>query len=97
MEDYEDCIRIVDSENVCLGELILLEYAVRLRQEGKSVDEMADILEEKKKNIRLIALLDTLEYLKKGGRISATTALVGTVLSIKPVISVRGWRGKDAG
>lgn len=96
-EDYEDCVQIVDSENVCLGELILVELAVRLREEGKSLDEMVEILNTRKKDIRLVALLDTLEYLKKGGRISSTTAFVGTVLSIKPVIAIEDGEVKILG
>lgn len=86
--DYEDCIEVVDSNNVCVGEQILTMRAVELRDEGKSAKEIASILNEEKKNIRLIALLDTLEYLKKGGRISAAAALAGSVLSIKPVIAI---------
>lgn len=87
-EDYAEKIFIVDSENVCVGEQILVEMAVNLRNEGKSAQEIAEILNEEKKNIRLIALLDTLEYLKKGGRISTAAAFAGTLLSIKPVIGI---------
>lgn len=87
-EEYEGIIYVVDSENACVGERILVEYANRLRAEGMSAKEIADTLNVKKKNIRLLALLDTLEYLKKGGRISAATALAGNLLSIKPVISI---------
>ena len=56
--------------------------------EGKTAEEIVEILNVEKKNIRLIALLDTLEYLKKGGRISKTVAFAGGVLNIKPVLSV---------
>ena len=87
-EEFGDQIHIVDSENVCIGERILIELAVRLREEGKSAQEITDILNEEKKNVRLIALLDTLEYLKKGGRISLAAAFAGTLLSIKPVIGL---------
>jgi len=87
-DDYPENIYIVDSENVCIGEQILVERAVKLRDEGKSAGEITEILNQEKKNIRLIALLDTLEYLKKGGRISGAAALAGTLLSIKPVIGV---------
>lgn len=87
-DDYPENIFIVDSENVCVGEQILVELAVKLRDEGKSAREITEILNKEKKNIRLIALLDTLEYLKKGGRISGAAALAGTLLSIKPVIGV---------
>ncbi len=86
--DYEDKIHIVDSENVCIGEQILILYALKLREEGKSVEEIIDSLNKRKKDIRLIALLDTLEYLKKGGRISPTAAFAGSLLSIKPVIAI---------
>ncbi len=87
-EDYEDMVTIVDSENVAIGEHLLVELAVRLRDEGKSAKEIAEVLNVEKKKIRLIALLDTLEYLKKGGRISGTAAAVGGLLSIKPVIAI---------
>jgi len=80
---------IVDSLNVCIGERILVELAIRLRDDGFSAAEIAEELEQAKGKIRLIALLDTLEYLKKGGRISAATAFAGTLLSIKPVITVK--------
>ena len=87
-EDYEDVITIVDSENVAIGERLLVDLAVRLREEGKNAREIASVLEEEKKKVRLIALLDTLEYLKKGGRISGTAAAVGGVLSIKLVVAI---------
>ncbi len=87
-EEFEGKVYIVDSENVCIAEQILVELAVRLRDEGKTAEEIVEILNVEKKNIRLIALLDTLEYLKKGGRISSAVALAGTLLSIKPVIGI---------
>ncbi len=87
-QDYEDLVMIVDSENVAIGEHLLVEMAVKLRGEGKSTKEIAEVLNAEKKKIRLIALLDTLEYLKKGGRISGTAAAVGGLLSIKPVIAI---------
>lgn len=87
-QDYEGQVFVLDSNNVCVGEQLLVRYAVQLRDQGLSVTEIMDKLEEKKDSIRLIALLDTLEYLKKGGRISAAAAAVGTLLSIKPVIAI---------
>ncbi len=87
-EEYPEQIKIVDSENVCIGQQILVKLAVQLRDEGNTAEEIVTVLHREKKNIRLIALLDTLEYLKKGGRISATAAFAGTLLSIKPVIAV---------
>ena len=87
-DEYPENVFIVDSDHVCIGEQILVKLAVKLRNEGKSAQEIVEILNKEKKNIRLIALLDTLEYLKKGGRISGAAAFAGTLLSIKPVIGV---------
>ena len=87
-ERFGDSVIIVDSENVTIGEQLLLLRAIRLRDEGWSAWEMAEILNREKKRIRLIALVDTLEYLKKGGRVSPAAAFAGTLLSIKPVIAV---------
>ena len=87
-EDYEDKIFVVDSENVSLGQRILIQQGLRYRDAGLSAREIAERLEQDKKQIRVLALLDTLEYLKKGGRISAATALAGSLLSIKPVVTV---------
>lgn len=81
-------VRVVDSLNVCVGERILVEYALRLAAEGKSAAEIAEELERVRDNICVVGLLDTLEYLKRGGRISAAAAGVGALLSIKPVITV---------
>lgn len=87
-EGYEDCIQLVDSENVCLGEQILIRYACRLQKDGCSASEIAAALNLRKKDVRVLALLDTLEYLKRGGRISGAAALAGNLLSIKPVIAI---------
>ena len=85
--DYEN-IYVVDSASAAMGSGILVELAFRLLDEGKSAEEIAAILEEEKKKIVIVTLVDTLEYLKKGGRISKTVAFAGTVLNIKPVLSV---------
>ena len=86
-EDYP-CVRVIDSRTVCVGERLLLELGLRLAGEGLDADAIEAALNQRKIDIHLLALLDTLEYLKKGGRISAATALAGSLLSIKPVISV---------
>ncbi|MBE5895774.1 MAG: DegV family protein [Lachnospiraceae bacterium] len=83
-----DNIHVVDSLNVTIGEQCLIYLAIKLREDGKSAAEIAKILTEKREKVQLLALLDTLEYLKKGGRISATTAFAGNLLSIKPVIKI---------
>lgn len=86
---YEDTVRVVDSENASIGQRALVEYALKLKDRGLSFEEIVERVESDKKQIRLIALLDTLEYLKKGGRISRTAALAGSLLSIKPVIAIQ--------
>ncbi len=86
---FEGSVYVVDSENVTVGERALVEYALRLRESGMEAREIAEELERSKKRIRLVALLDTLEYLKKGGRVSRLTAFAGGLLSIKPVVAVQ--------
>lgn len=85
--DFPDAI-VIDSETVCVGQRILVEYALRLVNNGLPAVTVAEKLNQKKKNIRLIALLDTLEYLRRGGRVSSTAGFVSNLLSIKPVISI---------
>lgn len=87
-EEFGDSIRVIDSLNACVGQRLIIERALQLIDEGLSFDEVCNAIEQEKKNIRLIALLDTLEYLKKGGRISSAVAAAGTLLSIKPVIAI---------
>ncbi len=86
-KDYEN-IYVVDSGSVTLGSGILTEIACKLADEGLDAKSIAEKLEEEKKNIVIVALVDTLEYLKKGGRISASVAFAGSVLNIKPVLSL---------
>lgn len=88
-ENYPGSVYVVDSENVSIGEHILVEYALRLIDQGLSASEIVEKLNLLKKRIRLVALLNTLEYLKKGGRISGAAALAGSLLSIKPVIAIQ--------
>lgn len=87
-EEYADSVIVVDTLNAALGEQIIVKRAVELRDSGKSAKEIADIINEEKKNVRVVALIDTLEYLKKGGRISSTAAIAGAVLNIKPVLAI---------
>ena len=87
-EDYPE-IQVVDSLNVAIGTGILAEYALRLADRGLDAEHIALKLLRIRDKIRLVAMLDTLEYLKKGGRISKTAAVAGSLLSIKPVICIR--------
>ncbi len=93
-EDYDD-VYVVDSMNVTIGERILVEYALKLIDEGRDIEDIVNELESAKKRICVLGLLDTLEYLKKGGRVSSSVAFVGDVLRIKPVVTVDG-EGKVA-
>ncbi len=85
--EYEN-IYVVDTASVAIGAGILAELALQLVDAGLSAKEIADKLEQEKENIRIVALVDTLEYLKRGGRISKTVAFAGSLLNIKPVLSV---------
>ncbi len=85
---FEGKVYVVDSLNATFGEGALALYARRLTEEGLPAAEIVDKLNEKKKDICVYATIDTLKYLKMGGRISAASALIGTTLSIKPLIAV---------
>ena len=87
--EYEGRVYAVDSRSVAIGTGILAELALNAAENGKSAREIAEMLEKQRERVRVIALLDTLEYLKRGGRISKTTAFAGGLLSIKPVVELR--------
>ncbi len=87
-EDFPGKIFVVDSKSAAIGAGILAELALKAADEGKSAREVAELIERERENIVIVAMLDTLEYLKKGGRISKTVAFAGGLLSIKPVISL---------
>ena len=81
-------VHVVDTKSVTVGEHILVDYALRLLDEGKSAAEIAGAVEAVVDRVVVFGLLDTLEYLKRGGRISAAAGTVGELLSIKPVITI---------
>ena len=85
---FKESVFVVDSENATIGERLLAERAWALREEGLSAADIAYCLDQEKKDIRLVASLDTLEYLHRGGRISGAAAAIGGLLSIKPVVGV---------
>lgn len=88
-EDYEGRICVVDSLNATIGSGILVELAVKYAENGMSAKEIAKNLEKERDKICLMGIVDTLEYLKKGGRISKTAAVAGEVLGIKPVLRIK--------
>ena len=87
-DGYEN-IYIVDSQSVSIGAGVLAELGVRLNEQGRSAAEIAETLMRAREDVCVIALLDTLEYLKKGGRISKTVAFAGGMLNIKPVVTIQ--------
>lgn len=88
-QDYQDMVTIVDAQQVCLSFRILVQQAVIYRDAGMSRQQIAEQFVKDIEDVRLVAVLDTLEYLKKGGRISAATAMLGNMLSVKPVVTVK--------
>lgn len=88
--EFEGKVHVVDSCTIAIGLGILAEYALELAAQGLSAEEIVWKLLRKREKIKVLALVDTLEYLKKGGRISSAVALAGGLLNIKPVISVNG-------
>ena len=87
-EDYPGKVHVVDSRNIALGAAILVEYALRLLDEGCGTEEIARLVEQHRERVRLMAVVDTLEYLQRGGRLSKTAAIAGGILSIKPIITL---------
>jgi len=84
---YDTC-HVVDSLNATGGQRLIVEYAVRLRDQGKTAAEIIAGIEDIRSRIVLFACIDTLEYLYKGGRISQTVYKLGTMANIKPIITV---------
>ena len=84
---YADC-HVVDSMNATGGQRLIVQYAAKLRDEGKSAEEIIAGIEDIRSRITLFACIDTLEYLYKGGRISQTVYKLGTLANIKPIITV---------
>ena len=87
-DDFPGKVTVVDGMSVAIGTTILAKEALALAEKGFSAKEIAEKLEAEKENIIIVALIDTLEYLKRGGRLSKTAAFAGSLLNIKPVVSV---------
>lgn len=88
-EPFGERVRVVDTLSVAVGEKALVEYALRMAEAGASAAEIEAALNVERDKIHVVALLDTLEYLYKGGRISKTLAMAGGMLSMKPVVTVK--------
>ncbi|HYE12551.1 MAG TPA: DegV family protein [Patescibacteria group bacterium] len=83
-----DRITVIDSEAAGPNLKFLVEHANDLSLDGKSRDEIVDVINKEKKNMRINLTVGTLEYLKRGGRLGTTQAFIGTLLSIKPIIAL---------
>ena len=92
-----DNVIFIDSENVCLGEAQLVRLAIRLREAGKTAGQIAAVLEHAKEHLHLVAVIDDLKYLRKGGRLPAAVAVAGGMLGIKPLISIKEGKVAMAG
>ncbi|MFI3170628.1 MAG: DegV family protein, partial [Faecalibacterium sp.] len=89
LAEFED-LHLVDSENLSLALGLLVQLAARLRDEGKTAAEIVAILEHAKQHLHVFAVVDNLDYLRKGGRLHPSVALVGGLFGVKPIITVTG-------
>ena len=87
-EEFPGKVKVIDGKSVAIGTAILAKIALSLAENGASSDEIVKEIEKERENVIIVALIDTLEYLKKGGRLSKTAAIAGGILNIKPVVSV---------
>ena len=92
-----DNVLFVDSGHVCLSEALLVRLAIQLRDSGKTAGQIAAILEHAKEHLHLVAAIDDLKYLRKGGRLPAAVAVAGGMLGIKPLITIQDGRVAMAG
>ncbi len=87
LSEYDRCF-IIDSLNGTGGERMSVEYAVRLRDEGKTAEEIVEKVSALREKVVLYTVMDTLEYLHRGGRISGTVYKIGSIAHIKPIMHV---------
>ena len=83
-----DRVAVVDSKQAIVSQRMVVEYACRLRDEGKTLEEIVEAVEDFRDRIQISGILDTLTYLQKGGRIPASLARIGNLLKIKPLVAV---------
>jgi DegV family protein with EDD domain len=87
-DDRKAHVHIIDSASASMGVTLLAQMAVDLAAQGKSADDIVAQIESRRDDVRFYVMLETLEYLKRGGRISPAQAAIGSVLSVKPIITV---------
>lgn len=89
-QDYDGKVQVIDNQRISVTMKESIYDAIRLRDQGKSAAEIKTILEEQKAQSSIYITVDTLKYLKKGGRITPAAAAIGSVLNIKPVLQIQG-------
>lgn len=89
-DDYDGKVQVVDNQRISVTQRQSVLDALKLAEEGKSAKEIKDILEADKLDSGIYIMVDTLKYLKKGGRVTSAGAAIGTVLGIKPVLQIHG-------
>ena len=89
-QDYEGRVQVVNNQRISVTMKLSVLEALRMAKEGKTAEEIKQILEETKFESTIYIMVDTLEYLKKGGRLTPAVAAIGTLLKIKPVLQIRG-------
>ena len=89
-EDYDGRVQVVDNQRISVTKERAVIDAMELRDAGKSAAEIKEILEREKFESTIYITVDTLKYLKKGGRITPAAAALGTVLNLKPVLQIQG-------
>ncbi len=88
LAEYEDHVYVLDSLNCLTGERLLVKEAAKLRDEGKTIEQIKEVLEDIKHRIRYFSICDTLEYFCKGGRLSRAKMILGSIVGIKPFIDL---------
>ena len=89
-QDYDEKVQVVNNQRISVTQEQSVYDAIKLREEGKSAAEIRQVLEKEKMQASIYITVDTLKYLKKGGRVTAAGAAIGTVLGIKPVLQIHG-------
>lgn len=89
-QDYDEKVQVVNNQRISVTQEQSVYDAIKLRDEGKSAAEIRKVLEKEKMQASIYITVDTLKYLKKGGRITPAAAAIGTVLNLKPVLQIQG-------
>lgn len=89
-QDYDEKVQVVNNQRISVTQEQSVYDAINLRDEGKSAAEIRQVLEKEKMQASIYITVDTLKYLKKGGRITPAAAAIGTVLNLKPVLQIQG-------